>query len=87
MWKIGKYFAGIVKKQFDLFKNINSKYHCPVPDGIFVFAHYDGIIRKAIRSKYWEKRDFSEISGILKYLFILIFSPGSFIKERFQNVV
>lgn len=49
--KFGKYFCPECFKKIRFYSNlISSDYHCPENlDGIFVLAHYDGVIRKAIK--------------------------------------
>ncbi len=49
--KFGKYFCQECLKKIRFYSNlISPDYHCPENlDGIFVLAHYDGIIRKAIK--------------------------------------
>lgn len=49
--KFGKYFCQECFKKIRFYSNlISPDYHCPENlDGIFVLAHYDGIIRKAIK--------------------------------------
>lgn len=49
--KFGKYFCPKCFKKIRFYSNlISPDYHCPENlDGIFVLAHYDGVIRKAIK--------------------------------------
>ena len=63
---MAKYFCPQCQKTIRFYSpNISANYHCPENlDGIFVLAHYDGIIRKAIKEvKYRGKHAiFSEIA-------------------------
>jgi competence protein ComFC len=85
--KIGKYFCSECLKTIRFYSNnIDQKYHCPENlDGFFVLAHYDGIIRKAIREvKYRGKYAiFSEIAPLIKPQFVCDFLvPVPLSKER-----
>ena len=88
---MGKYFCQNCIKTIRFYsENISPKYHCPENlDGIFVLAHYDGIIRKAIREvKYRGKYAiFSEISGMFPKLnfYFDFLVPVPLSKERFQK--
>lgn len=88
--KMGKYFCQNCVKTIRFYsENISSKYHCPENlDGIFVLAHYDGIIRKAIREvKYRGKYAiFSEIAPLIKSQFVFDYIvPVPLSKKRLQN--
>lgn len=88
--KMGKYFCPKCTKTIRFYSNnIDPKYHCPKNlDGIFVSAHYDGLIRKAIREvKYRGKYSiFSEIAPLIKPNFEFDFLvPVPLSKERFNN--
>lgn len=87
---MGKYFCQNCVKTIRFYsENISSKYHCPENlDGIFVLAHYDGIIRKAIREvKYRGKYAiFSEIAPLIKSQFVFDYIvPVPLSKKRLQN--
>ena len=64
--KNGKYFCGNCRKTIRFYSPLISASYRPIPylDGLFVLAHYDGIVRKAIREvKYRGKYNiFSEVA-------------------------
>lgn len=87
---MGSYFCPKCLKTVRFYSpQISAKYHCPAHlDGIFVLAHYDGLIRKAIRDvKYRGKYAiFSEIAPLIKPQFTFDYLvPVPLSKKRLQK--
>jgi len=87
---MGKYICSDCAKSIRFYSpNISADYHCPENlDGIFVLAHYDGIIRKAIREvKYRGKYAiFSEIAPLITPRFTFEYLvPVPLFSSRYQK--
>ncbi len=87
---MGKYFCSDCVKSIRFYSNaISPNYHCPENlDGIFVLAHYDGIIRQAIKQvKYrGQYAIFKELAPLIKPSFQFDYLvPVPLFSSRYQK--